>query len=52
MARYAEVWVADPGRAYLPKNGLAGFAKYRIETTLELEDCSSRDVELYRLDGA
>jgi predicted nicotinamide N-methyase len=52
MAHFAEVWIADPGRAYLPKNGLAGFAKYRIETTLELEDCSSRDVELYRLDGA
>jgi predicted nicotinamide N-methyase len=51
MAHFAGVWIADPGRAYLPRNGLAEFAKYRIETTLELEDCTSRDVGLYRLDG-
>jgi predicted nicotinamide N-methyase len=45
----AEVWIADPGRAYLPKSGLAAFATYRIDTTLELEDRTSRDVVLYRL---
>jgi predicted nicotinamide N-methyase len=49
MARSAEVWIADPGRAYLPKTGLKVIASYRIETTLELEDCTSRDVVLYRL---
>ena len=49
MARSAEVWIADPGRAYLPKTGLAPFATYRIETTLELEDRTSRDVTLYRV---
>jgi predicted nicotinamide N-methyase len=49
MARAAEVWIADPGRAYLPKAGLAPFARYRIETTLELEDRTSRDVALYRV---
>ena len=49
MARSAEIWIADPGRAYLPKKGLATLASYRIETTLELEDRTSRDVVLYRL---
>ena len=49
MAHGAEVWVADPGRAYLPKFGLEAFATYRVDTTLELEDRTSRDVVLYRL---
>jgi predicted nicotinamide N-methyase len=51
MAEAAEVWIADPGRAYLPQNGLATFAAYQIETTLELEDRPVRDVVLYRLCG-
>jgi predicted nicotinamide N-methyase len=49
MARSAEVWIADPGRAYLPQTGLEVLASYRIDTTLELEDRTSRDVVLYRL---
>jgi len=49
MATEAEVWIADPGRAYLPAAGLACFATYRIATTLELEDSTSREVGLYRL---
>jgi predicted nicotinamide N-methyase len=49
MARSAEVWIADPGRAYLPQTGLEVLASYQIETTLELEDRTSRDVMLYRL---
>jgi predicted nicotinamide N-methyase len=49
MARSAEVWIADPSRAYLPKSNLEAFGLYRIETTLELEDRSSRDVTLYRV---
>jgi predicted nicotinamide N-methyase len=51
MARLAEVWIADPGRAYLPKAGLDAFASYRIDTTLELEDSTCREVRLYRLAG-
>jgi len=51
MAAVAEVWIADPGRAYLPKIGLAPFATYSVETTLELEDRTVRDVVLYRLLG-
>jgi predicted nicotinamide N-methyase len=49
MARSAEVWIADPGRAYLPDNGLERFASYLIETTRELEDRTSREVIFYRL---
>ena len=49
MARSAEVWIADPGRAYLPHDGLEPFATYRVPTTLELEDRTERDVTLYRL---
>jgi predicted nicotinamide N-methyase len=49
MAEAAEVWIADPARAYRPKTGLAAFASYRIETSRELEDSVSREVTLYRL---
>ena len=49
MAREAEVWIADPGRAYLPGSGIAAFARYRVATSLELEDRIERDVALYRL---
>ena len=52
MARSAEVWIADPGRAYLPKTGLRPFAFYQIETTRELEDRTTRDVTFYRLGAA
>jgi predicted nicotinamide N-methyase len=51
MAGSAEVWVADPGRAYLPREGLAAFATYRVPTTLELEDRTERQVTLYCLSG-
>jgi predicted nicotinamide N-methyase len=49
MARVAEVWVADPGRAYLPRDGLLPIATYKVPTLLELEDRMERDVVLYRL---
>jgi predicted nicotinamide N-methyase len=49
MARHAEVWLADPGRAYLPRDGLTAVALYRVPTSLELEDCTERLVTLYRL---
>ena len=51
MARHAEVWVADPGRAYLPRDGLTPFATCRVPTSLELEDRTEREVTLYRLSG-
>jgi predicted nicotinamide N-methyase len=51
MASTAEVWVADPGRAYLPARGLAPFSRYRVPTSLELEDRTEREVVLYRMAG-
>ena len=51
MAASAEVWVADPGRAYLPRDGLTAFARYAVPTTLELEDRTETQVTLYRLSG-
>jgi predicted nicotinamide N-methyase len=49
MARSAEVWIADPGRAYLPVEGLVEFASYCVSTTLELEDRTERLVRLFRV---
>ena len=49
MARTAEVWIADPGRAYLPKTGMVEFARYVVPTSTELEDRTTREVGLYRL---
>ena len=49
MALEGDVWIADPGRAYLPIAELSPFAHYRVPTSLELEDRVSRDVILYRL---
>ena len=36
--RGTRVLIGDPGRAYLPREGLKSLAAYEIETTLELED--------------
>lgn len=45
----AEIWLADPGRAYLPRAGLEPFATYAVPTTTELEDRAERTATLYRL---
>lgn len=49
MSASAEVWIADPGRAYLPATGLVPIGQYRVPTALELEDRAERQVVLYRL---
>jgi predicted nicotinamide N-methyase len=49
LAAEAEVWVADPGRAYLPGQGLETLAVYDVPTTIELEDRTLRRTTLYRL---
>ncbi len=49
MAASAEVWVADPGRAYAPRDGVQTLAVYDVPTTLELEDRAERRVMLYGL---
>lgn len=43
------VLLADPGRAYLPKAGLAEVARYRVPTSLELEDRTERETIIWRL---
>jgi predicted nicotinamide N-methyase len=48
-ARGADVWLADPGRAYLPNEGLEAVVCYRVPTSLELEDRTARDVTIFRL---
>jgi len=52
LAARSEVWVADPGRAYLPTAGLAPLGCYDVPTSLELEDRTLRPTRLYRLLGA
>lgn len=49
LATEAEVWVADPGRAYLPRGGMAAFARLVVPTSLELEDRAMREVVLHRM---
>jgi predicted nicotinamide N-methyase len=51
MARCCEVWVADPGRAYLPGRGLSPIARHAVPTSRELEDRELREVTIYRLEG-
>jgi predicted nicotinamide N-methyase len=48
MAAEAEVWIADPGRAYVPADGLEEFARMTVPTTIELEDRTERTVRLLR----
>ncbi|MFC7736804.1 class I SAM-dependent methyltransferase [Roseomonas sp. GCM10028921] len=47
----ARVILADPGRAYAPRDGLAEVARFRVPVTRELEDRDERDVVLSRLLG-
>ena len=49
MAGVCEVWVADPGRAYLPEGGRVAIATYAVPTSLELEDSTLRSTTLFRL---
>ncbi len=50
QAKQAIVWVADPGRAYLPsQTAMQTLACYDVPTSLELEDHTHRRTTLYRL---
>ena len=51
MAGTCEVWIADPGRAYLPADRLAPLAEYAVPTLLELEDHTMRPTRLFRMAG-
>jgi predicted nicotinamide N-methyase len=52
MAREAEVWIADPGRAYVPKDGMSPLLQVTVPTTMELEDHFERVVTLWLLSPA
>ncbi|WP_043831763.1 class I SAM-dependent methyltransferase [Muricoccus aerilatus] len=45
----ATVILADPGRAYAPRDRLEPVAHYRVPVTRELEDSEEREVTLQRL---
>jgi predicted nicotinamide N-methyase len=49
MAETGEVWVADPGRAYLPRQGLQEILRMVVPTMMELEDRPERVVTLWRM---
>jgi predicted nicotinamide N-methyase len=42
------VLVGDPGRTYLPKDGIEEVATYRVQTTRELEDSDVRRTTVWR----
>ena len=48
-ARGVSVLMGDPGRAYLPASGLVELARYKVPTTLELEDREMRETIVWRL---
>jgi predicted nicotinamide N-methyase len=48
-ARGVSVFLADPGRAYLPREGLAPLARFAVPTTRELEDREVREVSVLRV---
>ncbi len=47
--RGTQVLIADPGRAYLPKEGLQEVARYMVPTSLDLEDREIRETRIYAL---
>lgn len=50
-ARGATVLLGDPGRAYLPKDGLSEIARYQVPTSLDLEDRTLRETVIWQLGG-
>jgi predicted nicotinamide N-methyase len=44
-----DVLLADPGRAYRPRDGVWEMARYAVPTLLELEDCTERITMVWRL---
>lgn len=44
-----EVLLADPGRAYVPKDGLIELARHVVPTSLDLEDRTTREAVIYRV---
>jgi predicted nicotinamide N-methyase len=49
MAQGRTVWLADPGRSYLPKEGLEEIARHIVPCTRELEDAEEKTVRIFRV---
>jgi predicted nicotinamide N-methyase len=49
--RGTDVLVGDPGRRYLPADGLVGQASYEVRTTTEVEDLERKRGWVYALTG-
>lgn len=47
--RGADVVLGDPGRAFLPKDGLQELAEYRVPTTRAIEDTEVKRTRVFRL---
>ena len=45
-----EIYMADPGRAYVPENGLSLVETYRVPTSKDIEDSDMRVVKVWRLE--
>ena len=45
---YVRDAVADPGRGYMPDDGIDCLASYAVETSLDLEDRSFRQTTIWR----
>lgn len=48
----ALVLLGDPGRSYLPADGLTEVARYQVPTSRELEDRELRETVIWRLSAA
>jgi predicted nicotinamide N-methyase len=48
-ARGSHVLLADPGRAYLPREGLRELARHIVPTSLELEDREARETIVWQV---
>jgi predicted nicotinamide N-methyase len=48
-ARGRPALLGDPGRAYLPRDGLDELARYTVPTSRELEDREAREGVVYRV---
>jgi predicted nicotinamide N-methyase len=48
-ARGIDVLLGDPGRRYLPADGLVELASYDVRTTTELEDLDHKQGRVYAL---
>lgn len=51
VAKGVRVLLADPGRAYVPQEGLKECARYVVPTSRDLEDTDSRTVIVWELVG-